>query len=297
LFARKIGIDLGRSSTQVCVRGEGVVVDEPTARMEARVGSSSPFSIIAHLLAQAQGRQRLFRPEVMMCVPCHAGGEQRRELTQAAIDGGARQAWLVEAPLAAAIGAGLKVATPHPHLVLDLGAGSAQAAVISDSSIVAARTGPAGGEHLDAAISAYVQARRGLTIGSSAAEGAKQALGMGIPGASAETVVLRAAGSRKPVAVTADEVRAAIEPVLAVMVGAMRQALDETPGRVATRAAEQGLVLTGGGALLPGLDRYLAAQTGLAVRVADDPRTCAVRGTQRALGELEVVHRRQLYVR
>jgi rod shape-determining protein MreB len=295
VFAKKIAIDLGRSSTQVCVRGEGVVIDEPTARVEARAGSPSLFSVIDHLLTYAQGRQRLFRPEVMICVPYQAGSDHRRELTRAAIEAGARQAWLIEAPLAAAIGAGLPVSGPGPHLVLDLGASSAQAGVIAESSIVAAQTAPAGGEEMDAAISAHVHARHGLMIEGSAAETARRAVGAAASATSVETVVIRAAGSS--VTVTASGVRAALQPVLAIMVQTLTRTLDETPRRVAAQLAQQGVVLTGGGALLVGLDRYLAAEARLPVRVASEPRTCAVRGTQRAMVELELVQRRQLYVR
>jgi rod shape-determining protein MreB len=330
VFAKKIGIDLGTSSMRTYVRGEGMLVDEPSvAAVEPRGGGllavgrealelarRAPRSIrlvrpvrngsiadlrvaervLKHLVSRAQGRQRLFRPEVMICVHAAAGGDDRRALIGAATAAGARQAWVIEAPLAAALGLGLPVAEAAPHAVCDLGGGTTQAAVISLSGVVAAEVVPVGGERLDAAIAAMVRERHGLPIDGAAAEALKLALGSALPVIERRTAEVRW-GDGPPATVTAQELTEAIQPPLEAMAGAVHRVLDQTPAPLASQVASGGFLLVGGGALLRGVDGYLAARTGVPARVAADPRTCAVRGTRRALGDYEVLHRRQLYMR
>jgi rod shape-determining protein MreB and related proteins len=330
VFAKKIGIDLGTSSMRTYVRGEGMVVDEPSvAAVEARGGGllavgraaleqarQAPRSIrlvrpvrdgsiadlpvaervLEHLVSRAQGRQRLFRPEVMICVHAAAGGDDRRALIGAAMAAGARQAWLIEAPLAAALGLGLPVAEAAPHAVCDLGGGTTQAAVISLSGVVAAEVVPVGGERLDLAIAAMVRERHGLPIDGAAAEALKLALGSALPVTEQRSAEVRW-GDQPPATVTAQEVAEAIQPPLEAMADVVRRVLAQTPAPLAAQLASRGFLLVGGGALLRGVDGYLASTTGVPARVAPDPRTCAVRGTRRALGEYEVLHRRQLYMR
>ncbi|HXM55079.1 MAG TPA: rod shape-determining protein [Candidatus Dormibacteraeota bacterium] len=333
MFAKKIGIDLGTASTRVYVRGEGIAIDEPSlaavqsdgdrvlavGRQAAEaaersagvrlirpirdgvIAGGAPVEQVLRLLVnRAQGRQRLFRPEVMICVPAAATGEHRRTMAEAAIAAGARQAWLIEAPLAAAMGLGLPVAASGGHAVCDVGAGVVQAAVISLSGVVAAQSVPAGGDHLDAAIAAWIQEARGVTIDGRAAEELKVALGSAVAldrPRSVEVTGRDAGGSASTVTVTSEEVRAAIAEPLAAIAGAVIDVLDQIPSRLEADVAERGLFLAGGGALLRGLDVFLARETAIPVRVAEDPRTCAVRGTRRALGEFELTQRRQLYLR
>jgi rod shape-determining protein MreB len=328
MFAKKIGIDLGAASVQVYVRGEGIVLDEPSLAAVERVGgrvlaigwraeelaAGAPHAVrlvrplhdgaiadaavaaqvVRHLVVRAQGRQRLFRPEVMMCVPAGASGPDRRLMTEAAISAGARQAWLIEAPLAAAMGLDLPVAESRGHAVCDLGAGAVQAAVISLSGVVVAQSARAGGDHLDAAIAASVRQRHRVVLEPRSAEALKVALGSALPldrPRSVEVTGHEVEGdSSVTVPVSSVEVTEAIQEPLEAVAAAVRRALDQAPGRLAADIAERGLVLTG-------LSRYLARETGLTVRVADGPRTCAVRGTRRALGEFELIQRRQLYLR
>ncbi len=330
MFAKKIGIDLGTSSMRTYVRGEGIVIDEPSVaaiepdgggllavgRQAVELARQAPRSIrlvrpvregsiadlpvaervLKHLVSKAQGRQRLFRPEVMICVHAAAGGDDRRALIGAAMAAGARQAWLIEAPLAAALGLGLRVAEATPHAVCDLGGGTTQAAVISLSGVVAAHVVPVGGERLDAAIAAMVRERHGLPIDGAAAEALKLELGSALPVTEERTAEVRW-GDGPPATVSTREITEAIQPPLEAMAAAVRHVLAQTPAPLASQVASRGFVLTGGGALLRGIDGYLAAATGVPARVAADPRTCAVRGTRRALGEYEVLHRRQLYMR
>jgi rod shape-determining protein MreB len=329
VFAKKIGIDLGSSSVRVYLRGEGIVVDEPSVtaidarsgrlvalgrqawdaagRAPGRVRLVRPVRagaiadlpvverVLQHLVSRAQGRQRIFRPEVVLCVHAAATGDDRRALTQAAMGAGARQAWLIEAPMAAAMGMGLPVAGAAPHAVCDLGGGTTQVAVISLSGVAAAAVIPVGGTGLDEAITAAVRRRHGVEIDAEAAEAVKLAIGSAVP--VPERIARVPVAGAEAIEVTSSEVTEAVEPSLRAIAATVRSALEQTPPRLASELRAGGLFLAGGGALLGGVDRYLARATGLAATVAEDPRTCAVRGTRRALGEYEVLQRRQLYLR
>lgn len=334
MFAKKIGIDLGTASTRVYVRGEGIVLDEPSRAAVEAAGSRvlaigrqaselaerspgavrlvSPISegaiadrdavdqVLRLLVARAQGRQRLFRPEVMICVPAAASSEHRHAMTGAAIAAGARQAWLIESPLAAAMGLDLPVAAAGGCAVCDVGAGGAQVAVMSLSGVVASHTAPAGGDHLDGAIAGWLLEQRGVVVERRAAESLKLALGCAVPldrPRSVEVTGRDAAGAPATVAVSSGDLTEAIQGPLGTLAEAVREVLRQVPARLESDVAERGLYLTGGGALLRGLDGFLARETGVPVRVGEDPRTCAVRGTRRALGEFELMQRRQLYMR
>ncbi|HLH71283.1 MAG TPA: rod shape-determining protein [Candidatus Dormibacteraeota bacterium] len=334
MFTKKIGIDLGSSSVRAYLRGEGVVVDEASAvalerksgrvlavgREAAELDGRAPGHVevvrpiragtiadltacermLEHLIQRLHGRQRWFKPEVVFCVPSAASGVERRAMARAAITAGARQAWLIESPLVAAMGAGLSVVEPPAHLICDLGGGTVEVALVSRSSLVVAHTEPLGGARLDAAIVAYVRRRHGLEIGERTAEEVKRTAGAAEPldrpllaTVAGKDVV---GGRPRTATVVSDEVAEALQEPLAELTAAIRRGLEQVPEAYAAEVEHGGMLLTGGGALLRGLGRYLARQLHLPVRVAPDPRTCAVRGTGRALGELEVVQRRQVYL-
>jgi rod shape-determining protein MreB and related proteins len=315
---------------QVYVRGEGIVVDQPalvaldrlsseiltfgdqavelferepdTVRLAGPADPAVRERMLQHLIGRTQGRQRLFRPEVMICIHSTATGDERRALAEAAIAAGARQAWLLEAPLAAAMGAGLPVTESRPHAICDVGATTTEAAVVALSGLVVAHAAPGGGRDLDSAIVERLRERRGLVVDQRGAETLKIAIGAATPGAepapSAQVTATDAGtGELVQAAVGAAEVADAIREPVGRICAAVRRTLDQTPSRLLADVLADGLVLTGGGARLAGLPERLERDAGIRARVADEPQTCVVRGTRRALGQYEVIQRRQLFFR
>jgi rod shape-determining protein MreB len=335
LFAKRIAVDLGTSTVLVYVGGEGIVVNEPSlvavnrdgsrilavGRRAAEMLGRTPDSIqvvrplkdgviadfvvtegmLHHFIDKVQGRQRLFKPEVMICVPSGVTSVERRAVTEAAISAGARQAWLIDEPLAAAIGAGLPIAEPRGHAVCDIGGGTTEIAVISLSGIVVAHSVRLGGNRLDEAIMAHLKKHSDLLIGERTAEEIKIGIGSALPLDPPLTMDVRGrdllSGLPRNLTVSSNDITVAIQEPLAGIVGAVRKVLEETPPELAADIFERGLVLSGGGALLRGLDRYLSLHTGVAAVVVDDAQTCVARGTGKALEQFEVLKRNQLYLR
>lgn len=335
LLSRKIGIDLGTSTVLIYVKGEGVVVNEPSLvavdgegtrilaigkqafEMMGRAsdsirfvrpiheGAIADFAVTAgmlhHLVGRVHGRQRLFRPEVMVCVPSGVTSAERRAVTEAVISAGARQAWLIDEPLAAAIGAGLPIAEPRAHAICDVGGGTTEIAVISLSGMVVTRSIPVGGNRIDGAIAAYVKRKHNIAISEQAAEGVKIAAGAAV---SMEEPMVTEVSGRDPasrqlknVEVTSNDVVDAIQEPLQLIVDAIRTVLEETPPKLAADIFDRGILLTGGGAHIRGLDRYLSMQTRIPAMVADEPQTTVVRGAGLALENFEVLKRNQSYLR
>ena len=286
-LSKKIGVDVGRATATVYVRGEGVVVHEPSqARAGPGLGGALP-----DLVRRAQGFQRLFKPELMICVSPEVPRIVRCALTEAAIDAGARQAWLIEEPLAAAIGAGLPIEESAGVLVCDIGAGSTEIAVLSRSGTVVTRTLPVGGIDLDRAIAIRLHGRLGVRLDDRAAEAAKLAAGAALP---LEPPLVASVEGHE---VTSTELATAMEPVLEAVAAEVAGVLEEAPGGLVGELRSRGLTLTGGGAKLRGIDGFMATRLGLPVHVAADPETCVARGAGLALERLEVVKRGQLYAR
>jgi rod shape-determining protein MreB and related proteins len=335
MLAKKIGVDLGSSSVLIYVLGDGLVVDEPSLVAVDRTSSKilavgtrafemvgrTPEAIevvrpvregviadfaategmLHHFIGRVLGRQRFFKPEIMVCVPSEVTSLERRAVTAAAISAGARQAWLIDEPLAAAIGAGLRIGEPRGNAICDIGGGTTEVAVISLSGMVVGQSLRVGGDRIDAAIAAHLKRRHGLLVGERTAEEIKLAVGAAVAPHEPLGIEVRGrdlvSGLPKNVTVTSDEVTEAIQEPLANIVGAVRAVLEQTPPELAADIFDRGIVLTGGGSLLRGLDRYLSMHTGLRARVAQDPATCVVRGTGLALESFEVLKRNQLYLR
>jgi rod shape-determining protein MreB len=277
ILSRKIGIDLGTATVRIYVKGEGVVVNEP-ARGRARWN-------LDQLIGKAQARPRLFGPEVAVSVPLAVTSGVRRAVTEAAIAAGARQVWLIDEPLAAAMGAGLPIDGQRACAICEMGAATTEIAVFSLSGTVVERSVPVGGSALDQAIAS--------SLGVDAATAEVIKIGVGSALRMEEPLRTLVEG----VEVSSNDVADAIAKPLRVLVEAVCEVVAQTPPPLAADLRERGLVLSGGGAQLRGLDRHLAAETGLPVTVADEPQTSVVRGTGLALERFEVLKRNTGYMR
>jgi rod shape-determining protein MreB len=335
VLSKKIGIDLGTSTVLIYVKGEGIVINEPSLVAVNRDGTrilavgKEAFEMVGrapdtiqlvrpmregviadfvvtegmlhHFIGKVQGRQRIFKPEIMICVPSGVTSVERRAVTEAAISAGARQAWLIDEPLAAAIGAGLPISEPRGNAICDVGGGTTEIAVISLSGMVVAHSIRVGGNRIDDAITTYMKRKHNLLIGERTAEEVKIAVGSAVLMKEPLVTEVRGrdlvSGLPKNIEVTSNEVTEAIQEPLRLIVGAVRDVLEETPPELAADIFDRGIVLSGGGALLRGLDRYLAMHTGIPAVVADDPQTSVVRGTGLALENFEVLKRNQSYLR
>ena len=335
MLSKKIGIDLGTSTVLIYVKGEGIVINEPSlvalnrdgtrilavGRQALEMVGRAPDTIqvvrpmrdgviadfvvtegmLHHFIGKVQGRQRIFKPEIMVCVPSGVTSVERRAVTEAAISAGARQAWLIDEPLAAAIGAGLPIAEPRGNAICDVGGGTTEIAVISLSGMVVAHSIRVGGNRIDDAITAYMKRKHNLLIGERTAEEVKITIGSAVLMKQPLLTEVRGrdlvSGLPRNLEISSTEVTEAIQEPLRLIVGAVRSVLEETPPELAADIFDRGIVLSGGGAQLRGLDRYLAMHTGIPAIVADDPQTSVVRGTGLALEHFEVLKRNQSYLR
>ena len=327
MLSADIGIDLGTATVIVFVRGRGIVLQEPSVvaldqetRQFLAVGQPAremlgrtPGAVVAvrplrngvvadyhvtelmlqYFLRKALGRRAYFKPRVVACVPSAVTDVERRAVVEACRQAGAREVHLISEPMAAAIGAGIPVEEPRGHMVVDVGGGTTDMAVISLGAEVVSDSLQVAGDHMDEAIARYLRRHKGLLVGERTAEDVKLAVGFADPEAAEKaglTVEVRGRdavhGMPRTVTLTSREAAEALaEPVSAIVEGVHR-VLERTPPELAADIYERGLVLTGGGALLRGLDRVLARHTGLPVHVADDPITCVARGTGRVLDRL-----------
>ncbi|HCW50953.1 MAG TPA: rod shape-determining protein [Clostridiales bacterium] len=320
-LATDIGIDLGTASSLVYVKGKGVVLNEPsvvaleqdTSRVVAigeearRMLGRTPGNIVAvkplrdgviasfeltermlrHFISKVCGRRMLFHPRVAVCVPSGITSVERRAVIDACLQAGARRCFLIEEPLAAAIGAGIDFSQPSGAMVVDIGGGTTDVAVLSMGQVVVSRSVRVAGNECDEAITRYVRTQFGVVIGERTAEEIKIEAGTAWPRSVRRSVEVRgrdlATGLPKTVTITSGQVHAAIKETLETIVHAVRAVLEQTPPELAADIIDKGIVLTGGGALLHGLERYLSQETGVAVHLVDDPVTCVVRGTGLAL--------------
>lgn len=327
IFSNDLSIDLGTANTLIFVPGRGIVLNEPSVvavRMER--GPGGPQSVAAvgteakKMLGRTPGNMRTTRPlkdgviadfdmteqmlqqfirkvhesrflrpspRVLVCVPCSSTQVERRAIKESAEGAGAREVFLIEEPMAAAIGAGIPIHEARGSMVLDIGGGTTEVAVISLNGIVYSSSVRMGGDHFDEAIVNYVRRSYGTLIGESTAERIKMEIGCAVPPTESKEMQVSgrslAEGVPKMITVTSAEAMEALNESLATIVGAVKTALEQTPPELCADVAETGIVLTGGGALLRDLDKLIAQQTGLPVIIADDPLTCVARGGGRAL--------------
>jgi len=327
LFSNDLSIDLGTANTLIYVRSKGIVLNEPSVvAIRQGPGANSPRTIAAvgmeakRMLGRTPGNitairplkdgviadftvtekmlqhfirkvheNRLLRPSprVLICVPCGSTQVERRAIRESAAGAGAREVYLIEEPMAAAIGAGLPVSEPTGSLVLDIGGGTTEVAIISLNGIVYSSSVRIGGDRFDDSIINYVRRNYGCLIGESTAERIKNEIGSAFPSSEVREIEVRgrnlAQGVPRSFTLNSNEILESIQEPLAGIVGAVKAALEQTPPELGADVAERGMVLTGGGALLRDFDRLLMEETGLPVIIADDPLTCVARGGGRAL--------------
>lgn len=331
-----IGIDLGTANILVFVKGRGIVLKEPSVvAMDnssgkiIAVGSEArrmlgrtPGNIVAirplrdgviadydvtekmlrYFITKAVGKRLLFKPRVMVCIPSGVTGVEERAVKQAAVQAGARQAHVIEEPLAAALGAGLDISQPGGTMVVDIGGGTTDVAVLSLGGIVQSLSLRVGGDKFDEAIIKFIRREYSLAIGERTAEEIKIEVANAYPnGHPSLSLQVRGRGLvnglPKEITVTSDQIYEAIKENLSSVVGAVKEVLERTPPELSADIVDKGIVLTGGGAMLRGLDTLLARETGLNVFLAEDPLSCVAVGTGRALTMLNVLnaqHKRRL---
>ncbi|MFP4080849.1 MAG: rod shape-determining protein [Ectothiorhodospira sp.] len=327
LLSNDISIDLGTANTLIYMRGKGIVLNEPSVvAIRQDRGPGGPRSVEAVGIAAKKmiGRtpeniqairpmkdgviadftttekmlqhfirkvhhHRMFRPSprVLVCVPCGATQVERRAIRESAAGAGARRVYLMEEPMAAAIGSGIPVDEARGSMVLDIGGGTSEVAVMSLNGIVYSASVRIGGDTFDDAITAYVRRNYGILIGEATAERIKHEIGSAYPGRELEEIEVKgrnlAEGVPRAFTLNSNEILEALQEPLHGIVSAVRTALEQTPPELGSDVAERGIVLTGGGALLRDLDRLLMEETGIPVVVADDPLTCVARGGGKVL--------------
>jgi rod shape-determining protein MreB len=324
LFSNDISIDLGTANTLIYVKGKGIVLDEPsvvairtvgTQRSVAAVGieakrmlGRTPGNIVAirplkdGVIADFHVTEKMLQlfiskvhensvirpsPRVLVCVPAQSTQVERRAIKESALGAGAREVYLIEEPMAAALGADLPVDDASGSMVVDVGGGTTEIAIISLNGIVFSESVRIGGDRFDEAIVGYVRRRFGTLIGDSTAEKIKHEIGTAVLMQDEHEIDVRgrnlAEGIPKQLTLKSNQIQEALAEPLAQITAAVKNALEQSPPELASDIAERGIVLTGGGALLKGLDEMLAAETGLPVLIADDPLTCVARGGGKAL--------------
>ncbi len=329
MLSKHIGVDLGTVNVLVWVKGKGIILQEPSVVAIAlndnkivAVGSDArdmlgrtPETIevarplrdgviadyvvteamLRYFIQKVAGRVRMFKPLIAISVPVGVTSVESRAVHDAAIQAGGREAYLIPEPLAAALGAGMPVNTPTGNLVLDIGGGTSEAAVISMNGIVQFASARVGGNRIDDTIISYVKRKYNLMIGEQTAEEVKIKIGSALALEDEMSMELRGrdqvSGLPKTIHITSGEVTEAIAESLATIVGVVKSVLEKTPPELASDVIDRGIVMTGGGALLRGFDQMLTKETGVPCYVADNPSACVALGAGKALEDYEVIKR------
>jgi len=331
-FSKDIGIDLGTANTLVHVKGKGIVLKEPSVVAIQRdtgailaVGEEAkhmigrtPGNIVAirplkdgviadfdvtqamlkHFISKTLKTKSFVKPRVVVGIPSGVTEVEKRAVIDATLQAGAREAYLIEEPMAAAIGAGLEVQEPTGNMVVDIGGGTTEVAIISLGGIVTSKSIRVGGDELDEAIMSYIKKEYNLMIGERTAEEIKITIGSAFPKPKEETIEVRGrdlvTGLPKTIKVNSEEIREALaEPVNSIL-DAIKVTLEKSPPELAADIMDRGIVMTGGGALLYGLDKLVNHETGMPVHIAENPMECVALGTGKALEELDLLRRVQV---
>ena len=326
-FATEVGIDLGTANVLVYIKGKGIVLNEPSvvainkdtdeilavgedarqmlgrtpsniiAVRPLRDGVVSDYDItermLKYFIKKTCGSGRFFKPKIMICVPSGVTDVEKRAVREAAQQAGGKDVYLMEEPVAAAIGAGIDISKPDGVMVIDIGGGTTDIAVISLGGIVASTSVKMAGDKFDEAIIKYMRKEHKLYIGERTAEELKVTIGTAFPRDEVITKECRGrdlvTGLPKSVDVTSDEMMSALDEAMQNITEAVHNVLERTPPELAADISNSGIVLTGGGALLYGIDKRIEDRTGIKVIIAEDPKSCVAIGTGKALNELEAL--------
>ena len=330
LFSNDLAIDLGTATTLVYVKGRGIVSCEPSvvavqkdgrgSRRVLAVGKEAkemlgrtPGSIVAirpmkdgviadfeiteamlrHFIMKAHNRRTLVRPRIIICVPYGVTEVEKRAVRESAENAGAREVYLIEEPMAAAIGAGLPITEPSGNMIVDIGGGTTEVAVISLAGIVFSKSIKVGGDKMDEAVITHIKRKYNLLVGERTAENIKCSIGTAYPSDELMTMEVKGrdliSGIPKTITINSDEVREALSEPVSAIVDAVRRALEGTPPELAADIVDKGIVIAGGGALLRHIDLLLREETGLPVTIAEDPMSAVVLGSGKALDSLALL--------
>ncbi len=330
MFSSDLAIDLGTSNTLIYVKGKGVVINEPSVvvvqrdtrggrkilavgreakdmvgRTPGAVTTIRPIkegviadfevteAMLRYFIAKAHNRRTMVKPRIVICVPNGITEVEKRAVRESAESAGAREVYLIEEPMAAAIGADLPVADPSGNMIVDIGGGTTEVAVISLAGIVYSKSIRVGGDKMDEAIIQYVKRRYNLLIGERTAEQVKIDIGNAAPFEEPRTMLVKGrdmiAGVPRTVELTSDEVREALAEPITSILDTIRLALERTPPELAADIVDKGIVLAGGSALLSNLDAFLREEIHLPIIIAENPLSCVVMGAGRVLDQLELL--------
>lgn len=334
-MVRRIGVDLGTNNIIIYVPERGIVIDEPSVTAidayddkvvafgeEARkMLGKTPDSIIAarplkdgviasfkiteamlrYFINRLSGRLRLFRPDIMVAVPVGATSTERRAVVDACVAAGAKNAYIIKKPIAAALGANVPIAAAEGHLIIDIGGGTTEVAVISLGDVVAATSVRVGGNKMDVAIANYIRKKYSLHIGEQTAEALKIKIGTALPQKKEQTMELSGTNSvtglPESITVTSSDVMNAIQEELMEIIGAIKTVLQKTPPELASDIMDKGMIMTGGASQLRNLDQLFSKVTGVPCQLAEDPRLCVARGTGIAVENLDEYIRSVLWAK
>ena len=327
IFTRDIGIDLGTANTLVHVKGKGIVVREPSVvainkksgdilavgdaakemigRTPGNIVAIRPMkdgviadfeitqAMLKYFIRKALSKGVIGKPRVVICVPSGVTEVEKRAVEEASLAAGAKEAYLIEEPMAAAIGANLPVDEPSGSMVVDIGGGTSEVAVISLGGIVTSKSLRIAGDELDEAIVHYVKKEYNLMIGERTAEEIKMTIGAAYPKPKEESMEIRGrdliSGLPKNITITSTEVADALREPINAIVDSIKYTLEKTPPELAADIMDRGIMLTGGGALLSGLDKLIRDETGMPVNIADNPLDCVAMGSGKVLEEIETL--------
>lgn len=329
MFAKRLGIDLGTANSLVWMAGEGIVLNEPTVvavsiadqkvvavgneakimlgRTPGNIVASRPMkegviadyavteAMLKFFISRALGRRTFFKPEVMICVPAGCTQVERRAALDATLAAGAKQAYLIDEPLAAAIGAGIPIAEAAGHMILDIGGGAAESAVIALGGVVVHRSARVGGTKLDEAIADHIRRNHSLIIGDQTAEAIKLKIGSATKLPKEEQMEVKGrdvvTGLPRTVTITSSDVTLALSRPLSQIVGVVKAVLEETPPELSSDIIDRGIVMSGGTSTLRNLDTLLTKEVGVPAYVAEEPMLCVVKGTGRAIENIDLYRR------